>query len=105
VLCHGDFHLRHVLVRPDGAAAGVIDWGDACLADPALDLSFGYAAFTEAARDAFFAAYGGEPDQERELRARVLAVALCAVLAEYAAVEQRPALLAESLAGIARAVR
>jgi aminoglycoside phosphotransferase (APT) family kinase protein len=44
MLAHGVLHLRHLLVGPDGLATGVIDWGDACLADPALDLSFGYAA-------------------------------------------------------------
>jgi len=40
---------------------------------------------------------------ERELRARVLAVSLCAMLAEYAASEGRPRLLSESLRGIGRA--
>ncbi len=104
VLVHGDLHLRHVLVDPDGVPTGVIDWGDACLADPALDLSFGYAALAGSARDAFFAAYGGRPDPARELRARVLAAALCAVLADYAVTEDRPALLAESLAGVGRAL-
>jgi aminoglycoside phosphotransferase (APT) family kinase protein len=104
VLVHGDFHLRHVLVGDDGAPTGVIDWGDACLADPALDLSFGYAALSGADREVFLSAYGDRPDPERELRARVLAAALCAVLAEYATTEDRPALLTESLAGIARAL-
>ena len=104
VLVHGDFHLRHVLVGTDGSPTGVIDWGDACLADPALDLSFGYGALSGSARQAFFTAYGGQPDPERELRARVLAACLCAVLAEYATTEHRPALLAESLAGLARAL-
>lgn len=104
VLVHGDLHLRHVLVDGAGAATGVIDWGDACLADPVVDLSFGYCALSGSARAAFFAAYGEQPDAERELRGRVLAAALCAVLAEYAVTESRPALLAESLAGFTRAV-
>jgi aminoglycoside phosphotransferase (APT) family kinase protein len=39
VLCHGDLHVRHLLVDGDGSAAGVIDWGDLCLADAAVDLS------------------------------------------------------------------
>lgn len=104
VLVHGDFHLRHVLVGPDGAASGVIDWGDACLGDPALDVSFAFAALDAPARSAFLDAYGREVDAERELRARVLAAALCASLAEYASVEDRPALLAEALAGVRRAV-
>ena len=102
VLVHGDLHLRHVLVGTDGAAAGVIDWGDACYADPAVDLALAYAAFRGQARAAFFAAYGAQPEEERELRARVLALCLCAALADYADQMGRPALLAESLAGVER---
>ena len=39
----------------------------------------------------------------QELRARVLAVSLAAALADYADTDGRPALLAESLAGLRRA--
>jgi aminoglycoside phosphotransferase (APT) family kinase protein len=104
VLVHGDLHLRHVLVDATGAPTGIIDWGDACLADPVLDLAFGYGALSGSAREAFFAAYGEQPDAERELRARVLAAAIGAVLAEYAVTESRPLLLTESLASIGRAL-
>jgi aminoglycoside phosphotransferase (APT) family kinase protein len=104
VLAHGDFHLRHLLVTADGAATGVIDWGDACLADPAVDLSMAYGGFAGPARAALLSAYGDVVDEERELRARVLAVGLCAALADYADDVGMPALLAESLAGVARAV-
>jgi hypothetical protein len=45
VLCHGDLHVRHLLIDGDGSAAGVIDWGDLCLADAAVDLSIAYFAF------------------------------------------------------------
>ena len=103
VLVHGDLHLRHVLVAADGTAAGVIDWGDACYADPALDLSLAYAAFRGPARAAFFDAYDARPDEERELRARVLALCLCAALANYADLQGMPGLLAESLDGVGRA--
>ena len=105
VLVHGDLHLRHLLVGPAGAAAGIIDWGDACLADPALDLALPYAAFAGPSRAAFFEAYGAEPNEPRELRARVLALCLCAVLADYADQTGVPDLLAESLAGVRRATR
>lgn len=105
VLVHGDLHLRHLLVTPDGAAAGVIDWGDACLADPALDLSLAYAAFSGASRAAFFEAYGAQPDRTRELRARVLALCMCAALADHADQNGMPRMFAESLAGVARATR
>jgi aminoglycoside phosphotransferase (APT) family kinase protein len=38
-LCHGDLVAEHVLVR-DGRVAGVIDWGDARVTDPAVDLAW-----------------------------------------------------------------
>ena len=38
-LLHGDLGPEHLLVR-DGRLAGVIDWGDARLGDPALDYSW-----------------------------------------------------------------
>lgn len=104
VLVHGDLHLRHLLVSEDGLATGVIDWGDSCLADPALDLSLAYAGFCGPSRAALLSAYGRPVDEQRELRARVLALALAAVLADYADLEGRPALLRESLAAVRRAV-
>jgi aminoglycoside phosphotransferase (APT) family kinase protein len=103
VLVHGDLHVRHLLVDGDGRAAGVIDWGDVCLADPAVDLGFAFAAFSGPAREALLGAYG-PVDGDRELRARCLAVRLSAMLVDYAAAEGRPALLGESLAGLRRAV-
>lgn len=103
VLVHGDLHVRHLLLDDDGAASGVIDWGDVCLADPAVDLALAYAGFSGEARAALLDAYGGV-DPERELRARCLAVRLSALLAGYAADEGRAALLAEALAGLGRAI-
>jgi aminoglycoside phosphotransferase (APT) family kinase protein len=38
-LVHGDLGAEHLLVR-DGRLAGVIDWGDARIGDPALDYSW-----------------------------------------------------------------
>ncbi|MDL4817100.1 phosphotransferase [Actinomadura opuntiae] len=103
VIVHGDLHVRHLLLDPAGRAAGVIDWGDVCLADPALDLSIAYAGFSGAARAALLAAYGPVPP-DREAAARVLALNLSATLAEWAASTGRGALLAEALAGIGRAL-
>ncbi|XVQ08691.1 phosphotransferase [Spirillospora sp. CA-255316] len=87
------------------AAAGVIDWGDACLADPAVDLSLAYGAFAGTARAVLLEAYGRPVPPERELAARVLALFLCAALAQYAAAEGHRTLLAEALTGIGRAAR
>jgi aminoglycoside phosphotransferase (APT) family kinase protein len=38
VLCHGDLKAAHILVDP-GRLAGVIDWGDAVVADPWWDIA------------------------------------------------------------------
>ncbi len=103
VVVHGDLHIRHLLVDGGGRATGVIDWGDLCRADPAVDLCLAYAAFTGTARAALLSAYG-PVGAERELRARALAVFLSAALADYAASEARPGLLGEALAGLRRAV-
>jgi aminoglycoside phosphotransferase (APT) family kinase protein len=102
VVAHGDLHVRHLLVDGTGDATGVIDWGDLCLADAAVDLSVAYAAFSGEARAALFAAYG-PIDAEQETRARVLAVYLSAVLADYAATQGHEALREEALAGVRRA--
>jgi aminoglycoside phosphotransferase (APT) family kinase protein len=103
VLVHGDLHVRHLLVDEAGEATAVIDWGDVCLADPAVDLALAYTAFTGPSRAALLRAYGGV-DAERQLRARALGVRLSGFLAAYAAAERRPSLLAEALAGLRRAV-
>ena len=104
VLVHGDLHVRHVLVDGDGDAIGVIDWGDIALADPCVDLALAFSAFAPGgAREAFMQSYGHGVGGDQELRARVLAVSLAAALADYADTDGRPALLAESLAGLRRA--
>jgi aminoglycoside phosphotransferase (APT) family kinase protein len=103
VLVQGDLHIRHLLVDASGRACGVIDWGDVCLADPAVDLSLAFGGFAGPARAALLDAYG-PVSAERAARARVLAIFLCAALSEYALAEGRHLLLRESLAGISRAV-
>jgi aminoglycoside phosphotransferase (APT) family kinase protein len=104
VLVHGDLHLRHVLVDAHGNATGVIDWGDLCRAPRSVDLMIAYMAFAPPERALLFAAYGGEPAVDVQLRSRVLAVFLCARLAAYAQHEGMHALRDEALAGISRAL-
>ncbi|HET8756184.1 MAG TPA: phosphotransferase [Solirubrobacteraceae bacterium] len=98
-VCHGDLHLRHLLVDEAGAAAGVIDWGDLCRGDPAIDMCLVWCLLPS--RDEFLAAYGPVSDDQL-LRARVLALFLCAVLALYGHHEGMPALRDEALAGLDR---
>lgn len=57
VLSHGDLYSRHLLVD-QGLMSGVIDWGDVCLADAALDLMLAYCFLPPEARLLFFKAYG-----------------------------------------------
>ena len=102
-VCHGDLHLRHLLVR-DGQLAGVIDWGDVCAGDPSLDLILLWCLLGPDGRADFLRAYGSVSD-EQLLRARVLALNLCAVLARYAAEEGMLELRDEALAGYDRASR
>lgn len=105
-LVHGDLHIRHLLVDTAGSAVratGVIDWGDVCIGDPAVDLSLGFAAFEGEARQAFLDSYGG-CTAEQELRARALAIRLSATLATYGLATGQGELAAESLRGLRRAV-
>jgi aminoglycoside phosphotransferase (APT) family kinase protein len=101
VLVHGDLHVRHVLVDETGLPTGVIDWGDLCRADPSADLSLYWSLLPPAGRDAFLAAYG-PVEEHMLLRARVLALFLCATLATYAHAQALRVLEREALDGLAR---
>jgi aminoglycoside phosphotransferase (APT) family kinase protein len=101
-IAHGDLHLRHLLVADDGSPCAVIDWGDLCRADPAIDLPLIWSALPADARAEFLAAYGPVTG-EQLLRARVLAVFLCATLALYARHEGLPNLQREAIGGLDRA--
>ena len=97
---HGDLHFRHLLVD-GGTASGVIDWGDLCRADPAIDLPLYWSFVPPAGRAAFLDAYG-EVNETQLLRARVLSIQLCAVLAHYGHSEDQPAILRAGLDGLER---
>ena len=58
---HGDLYARHVVL--DGArVAGIIDWGDVHLGDPAIDLSIAHLMLPSSAHAAFRATYGSISD-------------------------------------------
>ena len=103
VLVHGDLHMRHVLVH-EGAATGVIDWGDVCVSDPAIDLQLVWSFLPPEHRGAFLEAYGAVTDAQL-VRARVVAFSLCAALAAYGHAERHAAVEGEAVAGLARAAR
>jgi aminoglycoside phosphotransferase (APT) family kinase protein len=104
VLTHGDLHVRHLLVAAGGAVTGVIDWGDLCLASPAVDLSIAYFGFAGDARASLLTAYARPVTAPVELAARTLAISLAASLLEYAADDGRDVLLAQCQAGLRRAI-
>lgn len=83
VVAHGDLHLRHLILTTLGRPAGVIDWGDLCLAEPSVDLVLAWGLLPPVARPAFGAAYG-PIDEDAWLRSRVLSLFLGLVLALFA---------------------
>lgn len=60
-LIHGDLHAGQLLVDAQGAACGVIDWGDVHIGDPGTDLAAAHALLPASAHGAFLAAYGHVP--------------------------------------------
>jgi aminoglycoside phosphotransferase (APT) family kinase protein len=56
-LVHGDLYARHVVLR-EGTVAGIIDWGDVHLGDPALDLAIAHLMLPARAHARFRDAYG-----------------------------------------------
>jgi aminoglycoside phosphotransferase (APT) family kinase protein len=100
-VCHGDLHMRQLLVDGD-ELTGIVDWVDVCRSDPAVDLSVAWSTLGTAEHPAFFAAYG-EVEEETRVRARVVAAYLCAMLADWARKEQVPAVLDAAVQGLRRA--
>ena len=100
-VCHGDLHLRHLLVGGDGRPTAVIDWIDLSRNDPAVDLVLFWSSLPAEARGTFLDAYG-EVTEEQLLRAQVLSLFLCGTLALFGHHEGLPALKREALAGLDR---
>jgi len=55
---HGDLYPRHLLVDDQRRLCGVIDWGDAHLGHPAIDLMVAFCFLPPTARGAFRSDYG-----------------------------------------------
>jgi aminoglycoside phosphotransferase (APT) family kinase protein len=102
VVVHGDLHARHLLVRDD-VLAGVIDWGDVCVGDPAIDLALCWYALPPDGRAEFFAAYG-RVSEAQLMRARVLALFMCATLIIHGADAGLDAVVRDALSGLDRAM-
>lgn len=64
---HGDLNFRNFLIDTEGRLAGVIDWGDAHIGHPAVDLAVAYSYIPPRARNEFFRRYGQVDDTTRLL--------------------------------------
>jgi aminoglycoside phosphotransferase (APT) family kinase protein len=82
VLAHADLGAEHILER-DGDLAGVIDWSDAALADPALDFARVYRDFGPSFLSAALDAYGGLAEADAAMN-RITFFARCAALEDLA---------------------
>jgi hypothetical protein len=79
----------------------VIDWIDLSRNDPAVDVALYWSSLPPEGRSIFLEAYGALTD-EQLLRARVLSLFLCSVLALYGHHEGLPRLRDEAVAGLER---
>ncbi|MCD8510587.1 MAG: phosphotransferase [Bacillus sp. (in: Bacteria)] len=66
-LVHGDLHFRNLLVNPSGKLTSVIDWGDAHIGHPAIDLAVVYSFLPKEARTTFFKRYGNVHQETKRL--------------------------------------
>jgi aminoglycoside phosphotransferase (APT) family kinase protein len=68
-LTHGDLGAEHVLVSAEGDLAGVLDWGEASVGDPAVDFAW-ILGTAPGEGERALAAYGGAPDDRFRDRCR-----------------------------------
>ena len=82
---HGDLHPRNVITS-DGRLRGVIDWGDATVGDPSVDLCSAWLLFDPAEHGRIWQVYGrATPD--RLVRARAWAAYFAVVLIDAGRVD------------------
>ncbi|MCI0343414.1 MAG: phosphotransferase [Planctomycetales bacterium] len=101
VLVHGDLYARHLLVDEAGRLAGVIDWGDAHVGDPACDLMALLAFLPPAARGTFLGAYGPVPPATL-VRSRWRALHHSLEVVRFGRRTGEPDMLREALGALAR---
>lgn len=102
--CHGDLYARHLVLHPDHTLAGVIDWGDMHLGDPAIDLAVAVMVLPPGAWRAFRDAYGGVDDAAWQ-RARFRAVHYGVILLPYGVDRDDDALIREGQRALRNALR
>ncbi len=83
VLCHGDAWFGNVLVGDDGDVTALLDFEDACVADPAFDLA-ATMSLDPPGPDRLVDAYTGEGPRSPSLHARIDSYVLIRELAGLA---------------------
>jgi hypothetical protein len=82
---HNDLGIEHVLVDPDtGMVTGVIDWSDAAIVDPAIDVGLLYRDLGPAAARAALGSYRTEVNDLATLEERAVFYARCRVFEDLA---------------------
>jgi aminoglycoside phosphotransferase (APT) family kinase protein len=99
-LIHADLGPEHVLCTDDERLAGVIDWTDARLGDPALDLAWPLNGTNPEFRRVLLAAYDGALDPTFEARAAFYHRIGPWYEVVYGLEEGRPHLVETGLAGV-----
>ena len=98
-LTHGDIGPEHVLVTDAGDLAGVIDWGDIEVGDPAFDLAWTLHAWPEVGARVL-GAYGGLPDDRFLVRTRFAYMLSPWHEVKYGVQTDQPAFASSGLAGV-----
>ena len=94
VWVHGDLYARHLIIDSGKRVTGVIDWGDAHVGDPALDLAIAWMFLPPETHNVFKNSYGGV-DQNTWRRARFRAMTAWVMLSDYAELNRDPSLARE----------
>lgn len=100
---HGDLNFTNFLVSSKGELRAVVDWGDAHVGHPALDLTIAYSFLPSYAVDTFFEAYGTVSQSTRDL-ARFRAVYAALMIIVYACDTGRAKQLQEAQSSLQRAL-
>ena len=80
VWLHGDLHPGNIVVADDGSLAAVVDFGDLCAGDPAVDLAVAWYLFDAHGRTRFMSLVPGDEAMWRRARGWALSFATALVL-------------------------
>jgi aminoglycoside phosphotransferase (APT) family kinase protein len=105
VLVHGDISGMHTLVRPNGELAGVIDFGDTAIADPAIDFAGVLNHHSRALLRRALTYYGRPVDPEALQRAEFFIALVPLFTLRTAVLEEDEETVREAIVDLRRRVR